>query len=316
MLSEIQFRGIGIMIDTQTVVLPVTGLTCTNCASAIGVNVRKLGGVTDATVDFVGEKLTVSFDPSLIGINAIIDCIRRIGYGVASGTMEFPVTGFTDHTDALTLEKVLLKQTGVITANVSYGAERAAVEYIPGMTSIAQLAAVIRAAGFGFVHAEGTGEFEDVEANIRASDLAKQKILLIIGLFCTIPLVAYSMAHDFRLVAFAYDRYAMLLAATIVQFVVGWQFYVGAYKSIRFGSANMDVLIVMGSSVAYLSSLCVTIGIIHSPNVYFETGAAIITLIRLGKYLESRAKGKTSEVLKALIGLRAKTASVVRQGIE
>ena len=137
-----------------------------------------------------------------------------------------------------------------------------------------------------------------------------------LGLIFTIPLVIFSMARDFRVIGFKYDQFAMLFAATVVQFVVGWQFYVGAFKSLRFGSANMDVLIVLGSSVAYFSSLCVTIGIINSPNVYFETGAAIITLIRLGKYLEAGAKGKTSEALKALMGLKARSAYVLRNGIE
>jgi Cu+-exporting ATPase len=124
------------------------------------------------------------------------------------------------------------------------------------------------------------------------------------------------MARDFGLVEFRYAQVAMLIPATIVQFVVGRQFYVGAYKSLRAGGTNMDVLIVLGSSVAYFFSLGVTVGLINCPNVYFETGAAIITLIRLGKFLEARARGKTSEALKALIGLQARTAIVLRGGAE
>jgi P-type Cu+ transporter len=304
------------MIASKKIVLPVTGMTCTNCALTIGSNVRKLPGAVDAVVDYAGEKLTVTFDPSQLDIHSIIDRVKQIGYGAPTGTIELSVTGFQDHTDALTLEKVLLKQNGVITASVSYGAERVTMEYIPGMTSIAELAAVIRTAGFELIQTGEAEEFVDGEARVRASELARQKKLLIMGLIFTLPLIVYSMARDVRLVNLAFDHYAMLAAATIVQFVVGWQFYVGAYKSLRFGSANMDVLIVMGSSVAYASSLCVTVGIIQSPNVYFETGAAIITLIRLGKYLESRAKGRASEALKALMGLRATTACVVREGVE
>ncbi len=304
------------MANVKRIVLPITGLTCTNCASAVGSNVRKLAGVTDAQVDFAGEKLTVAFDPTRLDEQTIIDCVRRIGYDVAIGWIELPITGLQDNTDALTLERVLLKQNGVLAATVSYGSERVTLEYIPGMTSIAELAGIIRKAGFDLVQAGEAEEPEDAEANVRAAELDRQRGLLIVGLFFTIPLIVYSMARDFRLLGFHYDQYAMLLAATIVQFVVGWQFYVGAYKSLRFGSANMDVLIVMGSSVAYFSSLGVTVGVIESPDVYFETGAAIITLIRLGKYLEARAKGKTSEALKALMGLRAKTAWVVRNSAE
>ncbi|NWJ52391.1 MAG: heavy metal translocating P-type ATPase [Bacteroidetes bacterium] len=304
------------MVNVKSIRMPVTGLTCVNCASAIGTNVRKLPGVKDADVDFASEKLTVVFDPVQLTETDIIACVKRIGYNVATGKIEFPVTGLQDQTDALTLEKILIRQNGVLTANVAYGTERILLEYIPGMTSVAELADIIRKAGFDIVQVGNNEEVEDVEAHIRAAELNKQKKLLIIGLCFTLPLIFFSMARDFRVVGFKYDQFAMLFAATIVQFVVGWQFYIGAFKSLRLGSANMDVLIVLGSSVAYFSSLFVTIGIINSPNVYFESGAAIITLIRFGKYLEARAKGKTSEALKALMGLRAKTAIVVRNGFE
>jgi len=304
------------MNQIKTSVMPVTGLSCSNCALTIESNVRKLTGVETVSVDFAGEKMNISYDPSLLNENQIISCVKHIGYDVATGKIELPVTGMQDQNDALTLEKLLGKQNGVLSARVGYGNEHVMLEYIPGMTSISELAAVIRKAGFDIVQVGESEEVADVEAQIRASELKKQKKFLIIGLIFTVPLVIFSMARDFKLVGFQYDLYAMLFAATVVQFVVGWQFYVGAFKSLRLGSTNMDVLIMMGSSVAYFSSLCVTIGIIDSPNVYFETGAAIITLIRLGKYLEAKAKGKTSEALKALMGLRAKTACVVREGIE
>ena len=296
--------------------MPLTGLSCTNCARAISINVSKLPGISEANVDFANEKLTISFDPTQISEKEIISCIRRLGYGVATGKIEFPITGLRDNTDALTLDKFLLKQNGLLNVSVSYGTERVAMEYIPGMTTIAEISANIRKAGFDIIQVGEAEEVEDIETKVRTSELNKQKYLLIIGLIFTLPLIIFSMARDFKVVGFQYDLYTMLFAATIVQFVVGWQFYVGAFKSLRFGSANMDVLIVMGSSVAYFSSLLVTIGIINSPNVYFETGAAIITLIRLGKYLEMRAKGKTSEALKALMGLKAKTANVVREDVE
>jgi len=304
------------MNNIKTITVPVTGMSCSNCALTVEMNVRKQPGVAEANVDFAGEKLTVAFDTAQLSEKDIIASVKQVGYGVATGKTELPITGMQDHTDALKLEKILVKQNGVLSARVAYGTERATLEYIPGMTSIAELAAVIRKAGFDIVQAGETEEMEDVEAKVRASELNKQKHLLWIGLIFTVPLIIFSMSRDFGIVGFRHDLYAMLFAATVVQFVVGWQFYVGAYKSLRFGSANMDVLIMLGSSVAYFSSLCVTLGIINSPNVYFETGAAIITLIRLGKYLETRAKGKTSQALKALMGLRARTATVIRDGVE
>lgn len=304
------------MPETKQLTLPITGMTCANCVATIERNVRKLPGISVANVNLASEKLTVAFDPAQLDEHGIIERVQRVGYGVATGKAELPVTGLRDNSDALTMEKLLSKQAGVLSANVSYGTERALLEYIPGMTSIAELAAVIRKAGFDIVQVGDTETMEDVETKARSVEINRQRRLLTIGLIFTIPLVAYSMVRDFLPFKFAQDQYAMLTAATVVQFVVGWQYYVGAFKSLRAGGANMDVLIALGSSVAYFYSVGVTFGLILSSNVYYETGAAIITLIMLGKFLEARAKGKTSEALKALMGLRAKTAQVIRDGVE
>ncbi|MBF0498508.1 MAG: copper-translocating P-type ATPase [Candidatus Riflebacteria bacterium] len=301
------------MKDTR---LPITGMSCTNCAAAIERKMRELQGVSAASVDFAGEKLKISFDPDQLDERGIIAHVKQIGYGVATGKTELPITGLQDLSDAMRLETLLVGQNGILAASVSYGTERATVEFIPGMTSIAELGVVMRQAGFDLVQAGNTEELEDVEANVRAAELSEQFRMLIIGVIFSLPLILYSMARDCRLAGFSHDQFMMLVPATIVQFIVGWQYYVGAYKSIRAGSANMDVLIVMGSSAAYLSSLGVTLGLVNSPYVYYETGAGIITIIRLGKFLEARAKGQTSAALKALMGLRARTACVIREDAE
>ncbi|NOU47748.1 MAG: heavy metal translocating P-type ATPase [Bacteroidales bacterium] len=300
----------------KSTILPVTGLTCTNCANTIGNNVQKLEGVSKTSVDFASEKLHIEFDPAILDENDIIACVRKIGCGVATGKIEIPLTDLHDPSDASMLEKLLIKHNGILSVSVAYGNNRVFLEYIPGITSISEISSIIRNAGINIIATTAETTIEDVESTVRANELKKQKKLLTIGLCFTIPLVIFSMLRDFKLAGFENDQFAMLFAATIVQFIVGWQFYTGAYKSLRFGSANMDVLIMLGSSAAYFSSLFVTLNIIHSPHVYYETGAAIITLIRLGKYLESRAKGKTSEALKALMQLQAKTAFVVRNGLE
>ncbi|HEX7568520.1 MAG TPA: copper-translocating P-type ATPase, partial [Anaerolineaceae bacterium] len=304
------------MAEVKNITLPVTGMTCSNCATTIERNVRKLPGVNVANVNLANEKLTVAYDPALLDEHGIIARVERIGYGIATGKTELPLKGLSDNSDALSLEKVLVKQNGVLAASVSFGTERVSLQYIPGLTSIAEIAAAIRKAGFDLVQVGESESLEDVEAKVRAVEISRQKRLLILGLILTIPLVVFSMSRDFGLVSFQYDKLAMFIPATIVQFVVGWQYYVGSFKSLRSGGANMDVLIALGSSVAYFYSVGVTFGLIPSQDVYFETGAAIITLIMLGKFLEARAKGKTSEALKALMGLRAKTAHVMRDGIE
>jgi Cu+-exporting ATPase len=304
------------MVEAKQVTLPVTGMTCANCAATIERNVRKLPGVGVANVNFASEKLTVEFDPSLLDERGIIARVQKVGYGVAMGRADLPITGLHDSTDAMSLEKLLDKQNGVLAASVSFGAERATLEYIPGLTSIAELASVIRKAGYDVVQAGESEEMEDAEAQARAAEVRRQGSLLILGIILTTPLMLYSMAHDFGLVHINGEGWLMMILATLVQFFVGWQYYVGSYKSLRVGSANMDVLIAMGSSAAYFYSVAVVLGLVKSEHVYFETGAAIITLIMLGKFLEARAKGRTSEALKKLMGLRAKTARVIRDGVE
>jgi P-type Cu+ transporter len=304
------------MPELKSVTMPVTGMTCANCANTIERNMRKLPGVDQANVNLASEKLTIAFDLDQLDEHAIIARIERIGYGIATGKTELPIKGMRDNSDALSLEKLLAKQNGVLAASVSYGTERAALEFIPGMTSIAELAALIRKAGFDLVQVSESENLEDVEARVRSDEVKRQMRLLIIGLVFTIPLVVFSMSRDFGLISVPNEQFLMFIPATVVQFIVGWQYYVGAYKSLRAGGANMDVLIALGSSVAYFYSVGVTFGLIFSPNVYFETGAAIITLIMLGKFLEARAKGRTSEALKALMGLRPKTAQVLRGGVE
>ena len=157
------------MSNVKTIIMPVTGLSCSNCAIRVETNVRKLPGVKEANVDFASEKLNITFDPSLLSENEIIAGVRKIGYDIAIGKFELPITGMQDHTDALTLEKLILRQNGVIAASVSYGNERIALQYIPGITSVAELAAVIRKAGFDIVQAGDTEDIEDVEAYVRVT---------------------------------------------------------------------------------------------------------------------------------------------------
>ena len=209
------------------------------------------------------------------------------------------------------------KLEGVLEVSVSITTERARVKYVPTILSQAEIRQAIARSGFEAVEMGGVAE--DAEAVAREHEINEQRRLLIIGLAFTIPLFLFSMARDFMLLGewahSGWVQWLMWAVATPVQFYVGAQYYVGAYKSLRNRSANMDVLIAMGSSVAYFYSIFVTLNII-SGHVYFETAAVIITLIRLGKFLEARAKGRTSEAIKKLMGLRARTAHIVREGSE
>ncbi len=314
---------------TKQLTLPITGMTCANCVAAVERNLKKLDGVSIAVVNLSSERATVEFDSAKLALPDLIGRVERAGYGVATGEAELVIKRLADDNDARRLEKALAKLEGVLEASVTYASEKARVRYVPTIISQAEIRRAVGAAGFESL--ELGGEVEDAEALAREKEISAQRHLLIIGLLFTVPLFLLAMGKDFGLLpAFFYApdylkmyqmmgmypgawwfNWLMLLLATPVQFYVGWQYYIGAYKALRNGSANMDVLIAMGTSAAFFYSLPITFGWLDG-HVYFETAAVIITLIKLGKFLEARAKGRTSEAIKKLMGLRAKTARVVR----
>jgi P-type Cu+ transporter len=317
------------MSDTKQLTLPITGMTCANCVATVERNLKKLDGVQTAVVNLSSERATVDFDASKLKLTDFIARVDRAGYGVASGEADLIIKRLSDDNDARRLEKALGNLDGVLEAQVTYANEKARVKYIPTIVTQAELRRAVASAGFEAV--ELGGEAEDAEAKAREQEINEQWRLLVIGLIFTVPLFLFAMARDFNLLpAMFYEMSAMegmraapapwtnwlmLVLATPVQFYVGWQYYVGAFKALRNRSANMDVLIAMGSSAAYFYSLPITFGLL-SGHVYFETAAVIITLIKLGKFLEARAKGRTSEAIKKLMGLRARTARVIRDGVE
>ncbi len=306
------------MAENKQLILPVTGMTCANCVATIERNLKKLDGVETAAVNLSSERATVTFDPAVLGLDDIVNRVRRAGYNVAEGEADLLIRRMTDDNDARRLEKALAKLEGVQSVQVSLTTERARVRYIPTLVSQADLRRAVSAAGFEAV--ELGGQAEDAEAAAREAEIAHQRRLLITGVLFTLPLFILSMGRDFGLIPMTighapWMNWLMLALATPVQFYVGRQYYEGAYKALRGGSANMDVLVALGSSVAYFYSLPIVFGWLPG-HLYLETAAVIITLIRLGKFLEARAKGRTSEAIKKLMGLRARTARVLRHGEE
>jgi Cu+-exporting ATPase len=305
------------MAQSKHLTLPVTGMTCANCVASVERNIRKVNGVEEVNVNLSSERASVVFDPSLAGLSDVIARVERAGYGIASGEAVLSIRRMSDDNDARRLEKALSGLEGVLSAQVSYGTEQARVQYIPTVISQSDMRRAVNAAGFDVL--ETGAEGDDVEAKARQAEIDQQQRFLLIGLAFTLPLFLLSMARDFSLLPVwahaGWFNWLLFVLATPVQFYVGAQYYSGAYKSLRSGSANMDVLVAMGSSVAYFYSIPVLLGWIPG-HVYFETSAVIITLIKLGKFLEARAKGRTSEAIKKLMGLQARTARVMREGKE
>ena len=244
--------------------------------------------------------------------------------------LTLPVLGMTCANCVAAVERNARKVEGVTDAVVNFASERVTVSYDPAViqaqTLTAGLVERITRAGYTVPTATSDEALEDAEAAARAAEIRHQWTRLIIGVIFSLPLFLTSMARDVGLLGHwahaSWVNWLFWVLATPVQFYVGWDYYVNGYKSLRNGSANMDVLVAMGSSVAYFYSVAVLLAQTFwrtdalGDHVYFETSAVIITLIVLGKLLEARAKGRTSEAIKKLIGLQPKTARVVRNGAE
>ena len=317
-------------MSEQQITLPVLGMTCANCVAAVERNSKKVAGVTNASVNYASEKVTFTFDPALVdakeATTAVIAKVERAGYKVPTANLDLLLLGMTCANCASNIERALNKVDGVLEATVNYANEKATVHYASGVVTRADLVAAVRKAGYDVVESADGADLQDAEAAAREAEIRHQWTRLIVGAIFTLPLFLFSMSRDFGLVGHwahaTWVNWLFLALASPVQFYVGWDYYVGGYKSLRNGSANMDVLVAMGSSVAYVYSIAVLLAKTFwqsealGAHVYFETSAAIITLIVLGKLLEARAKGRTSEAIKKLIGLQAKTARVVRTGVE
>lgn len=308
------------MAETH-VTLPVTGMTCANCALNIERVVKKLPGVSDSNVNFASEQAAVSFDPGQIQIQDLLSSIHDAGFGVPVTRVEFPVTGMSCANCAMAIERTLTKKVpGVVNASVNFAAEHVLVDYIPNVTDVDEMIGAIEKAGYGAIRPEALEEGEDAEMAARKAEIRDQTRKFIIGALFAAPLFILSMGRDFGLLGpwshGAWMNWLFLALATPVQFYTGWDYYVGGWKSLKNKTANMDVLVAMGSSVAYFYSLFLLFFPALGSHVYFETSAVIITLIKLGKMLEARTKGRTGGAIRKLMGLRPKTATILEEGTE
>jgi Cu+-exporting ATPase len=319
------------MSNMKQLTVPVIGMTCANCVASVERNSKKAGGVAASQVNYASEKLTVEYDPGQSKpqevLREVIQRVERAGYQIPTASVDLPITGMTCANCVASVERALNKVEGVVEASVNFASEKATVTYVPGSVTTGDLAASVRRAGYDVVETAGEGQsMEDAEAQARQAEIRHQWHRLIVGVVFSLPLFFISMGRDFNLIGgWAHElwvNWLLFALATPVQFYVGWDYYRGAYKALRNGSANMDVLVAMGTSVAYFYSVALILeqtlfgSMVLGHHVYFETAAVIVTLIVVGKLLESRAKGQTSEAIKKLMGLQAKTARVIRFGEE
>jgi len=294
--------------------LAISGMSCAACANRVEKKLNSLNGVKSANVNFAMENATVKYDQSLIEISDLKQAIIDLGYGIEEEKVELKLGGMTCAACANRIEKGLNNVEGVSKAAVNFAAEKATVEFDPAVTSVTELLKAVKKLGY-----EARLEVdEDTEKNEREMAIKRQKLKFIVSVLLSLPLVSAMFFEIFdlqyQITEILTNKYLQFVLATPVQFIIGWQFYTGAYKALKNGSANMDVLVAMGTSAAYIYSFANTF--FTEGMLYYETSAVLITLILLGKLLEAVAKGKTSEAIKALMNLQARTAVVIREGKE
>jgi Cu+-exporting ATPase len=295
---------------SKRVELPIEGMTCAACAARIEKTLAKIPGV-QATVNVAGEKAHIEYDAEQSCPADFVAAIEKAGYSVPSQQLELALEGMTCAACAARIEKVLNKLPGV-EATVNFASEKARIRATPGGTGVNELIAAVRRAGYD-AH-EIVAASHDADKARRHAAYQREVRIFWISATLTLPLLLQMGAMFTGQHADFVPRWLQWLLATPVQFWVGRRFYVGAWHALRGGGANMDVLVALGTSMAYLFSAVVTAFGLSDQHVYFEASAAIITLVLMGKLLEARAKGKTSAAIEALVKLQPKTARIERDG--
>ncbi|WP_270573045.1 heavy metal translocating P-type ATPase [Bacillus glycinifermentans] len=311
------------MSERKEATLQISGMTCAACAARIEKSLKKLDGVEDANVNLALEKSKIVYDPAQIGVGQLAEKVESLGYRVPAEKAEFAISGMTCAACANRIEKRLEKLPGVESAPVNFALETVSVAYLPGAVTVDDMKEVIEKLGYKLELKED--QSADGALEQRKKEIQQQTGKFIFSAILSFPLL-WAMVSHFKFTSFIWlpgmlmDPWVQLALATPVQLIVGRQFYVGAYKALRNKSANMDVLVALGTSAAYFYSLYISIASLgtnrHPEGLYYETSAILLTLIVLGKLFEAKAKGRSSEAIKKLMGLQAKTATVIRNGEE
>src|SRR6266566_4946239 len=333
--------------------LALEGMTCASCAMRIEKGLKKVPGVKDVSVNLATERATVTYDPVQTSVEQMVQKVNAGGYKATplvvplakpsepapetEANATFDLEGMTCASCAMRIEKGLKKVPGVLEASVNLASEQASVTYDPTRTAIEQMVRSVEAVGYKAIPQapapqqslqEGEGSAlagasaaplssvfaQDEQSQRRQAEITRKRDLLVLGIALTLPVVILSM---FFMNRFPGENLLLLVLTTPVWAIVGWEFHRGAIKTLRHASANMDTLISVGSTAAYVMSVVAT----FFPQIvggvtFYDTTSLIVTLIFLGKYLEARAKGQTDEAIKKLIGLQARTAHAVRAGQE
>lgn len=306
---------------TDKTTIRIIGMSCASCAAKVEKALKQKEGVTNAHVNIAVEKATIDYNSNEVKKEELEKTIRDLGYGVLAETKDTQklvllIDGMSCASCSAKVEKHLNEQDGVSKASVNLATTKATVDYNPKIIKSSDIIQSIIALGYGAKKEENVNL--DEEKAHREKAIKRLKTELMISILVSSPLL---LGMVFMLIGvhapFLHNAYFQFVIATPVQFIIGFRFYKNAYYALRAKSANMDVLIAMGTSAAYFYSVYITFFTDDMmKDLYYESAVVIITLILLGKYFEAVAKGKTSEAIKKLMGLQPKTARLLRDGQE
>lgn len=294
--------------DRTHAIIPIEGMTCATCAGRVEKALQAVPGV-EASVNLSNEQADVVFDAARVEPRTLVEAVSRAGYDIPHESRELAISGMTCATCAGRVEKALLAVPGVIRAEVNLASENATVEGVAGLLRPADLIAAVRRAGYD---AElRTGDVErDRQILVAEEKRLKQETWRMLGAaVLSAPLLL-------PMVGVEVPAWLQLTLATPVQFILGARFYVGAWKALRARTGNMDLLVVLGTSTAYFYSLYMLFAGHAAEHLYFEAAAVVVTLILVGKWLETRAKRATTSAIRALMALRPENARVIRDDAE
>ncbi len=300
--------------------LKITGMTCASCAQNIETALKKTEGVQNASVNFSFEKASVEYDAAIVTPQRLENVVTSLGYGVAKSDITLKIGGMHCAACALNIETALKKTGGIVSADVSFPLERARIAYDPELISVSNMIKTIESVGY-----KASEKLEksdaDREQRAREEEIKKQRINLIIAVLLAIPISLGDMGRNMEwafVPGILKNDYVLFILATIVMLFPGRQFFEGTYKGLKHGMTDMNLLIATGTGAAYTISVAATfldLGEAYR-HTYYDTAALLIMFIVLGRYLEALTKGKTSEAIRKLMGLAAKTARIIVGGEE
>lgn len=312
--------------------LKVQGMTCASCAKTVEKTAKKLQGVTEANVNFATEKLSIEFDETMVTVKDIQAAVEKAGYRLLSESVSktLKIEGMTCASCAKNVEKATRKLNGVTEANVNFATEKLTLSYEPTLVKVSEIKAAIEKAGYKAVEEETS---VDADKERKEKEIKSLWNRFVISAIFTAPLLYMAMGHMFGkalgiMLPEIIDpmmnpwNFAIVqLILVIPSMIVGYRYFTVGFKSLFKGSPNMDSLIAIGTAAAFIYGIYAIVQIYggdgeYANELYFEAGGVILTLITLGKYLESVTKGKTSEAIKKLMGLAPKTAIILRDGKE